>query len=72
MSYNVTMKIREFLRKLKQIGVKDIPGRGKGGHVRLEFQGRQSVLPVHGSKDLDPVFIKTICKQLGINPKEIL
>jgi mRNA interferase HicA len=66
------MKIREFQRKLKQIGVKIIPGRGKGGHVRLEFYDRQSVLPVHGSKDLDPVFIKTICKQLGINLKEIL
>jgi mRNA interferase HicA len=72
MSFNVIIKTREFIRKLKQIGVQNIPARGKGSHQRLEFKGRQSVIPVHGNKDLDPVFIKTICKQLGINPKEFL
>lgn len=72
MSYNGNMKTRELLRKLKQFGVIVIAGRGKGGHVRLVFQGRKSVLPTHGGKDIDPVFVKTVCKQLGINPEKIL
>jgi hypothetical protein len=46
--------------------------RGKGGHVLAEHAGRQAPIPTHGDEDLSPVFIKKICKQLRIDPNEIL
>lgn len=64
------MKTKQLLRKLTALGVTVISGRGKGGHVGLEHEGRQTVLAVH-SKDVPPHHIKTICKQLGIDPKDL-
>jgi predicted RNA binding protein YcfA (HicA-like mRNA interferase family) len=66
------MKAREFIRRLKKNGVEVIEGRGKGGHVLARYQGKQATIPVHGSKDVDPVFLQEICKQLGIDHTIIL
>jgi predicted RNA binding protein YcfA (HicA-like mRNA interferase family) len=66
------MKAREFIRRLKKNGVEIIEGRGKGGHVLAEFQGKKTTIPIHGSKDVDHNFLKAICKQLGVDPNEIL
>ena len=46
--------------------------RGKGGHVLAEHEGHQAPIPMHGDQDLSPVFVKKLCKQLGIDPDEIL
>jgi predicted RNA binding protein YcfA (HicA-like mRNA interferase family) len=40
--------------------------------VLAEHAGRQAPIPTHGDEDLSPVFIKKICKQLRIDPNEIL
>ena len=66
------MKIKEFLRRLKQKGVAISRGRGKGGHILAKHEGKGATVPYHGAKDVDPEFLKMICKQLGIEPKEIL
>lgn len=65
------MKAKQFIKKLEAIGVDVIPGRGKGGHCRLELNGRRSVLSVHGARDLGPEYMKTVCRQLGLNPKDV-
>jgi mRNA interferase HicA len=65
------MKAKEFIKRLKRAGVEIIEG-GKGSHVRLFYNNRKTTIPFHGSKDVDPVFLKEICKQLGLDPKEIL
>lgn len=40
---------------------------GKGGHLLVEFNGRRSVLPMHGgSKELGKGLWKAILKQLGL------
>jgi predicted RNA binding protein YcfA (HicA-like mRNA interferase family) len=39
------MTSRELLRKLRRLGVTVDPGRGKGGHVRVERDGRRSIVP---------------------------
>lgn len=65
------MKCRELLRRLAALGVTVEPARGKGGHYLLRRGGSKAPLPVHGDTDIGPVFIKMLCKQLGIDPKEL-
>lgn len=66
------MKSAQLVRKLRKIGVEFVKGRGKGGHLLAKYQGKQATVPIHGNTDIGPQFIKLICKQLGINPKDIL
>lgn len=44
-------------------------GDQKGSHLKLFFNGRQSVLPMHG-KDLGKGLVEAIKKQLGLKDKE--
>ncbi|MHC1791193.1 type II toxin-antitoxin system HicA family toxin [Solidesulfovibrio sp.] len=66
------MKGREFIRRLKRNGVEIIEGRGKGGHVWAICGQRKTTIPCHGSADLDPAFLRMLCKQLGLDPNAVL
>jgi predicted RNA binding protein YcfA (HicA-like mRNA interferase family) len=66
------MKCREFLKRLRRYGAKIIESEGKGSHVMIYFGERRVSTPFHASVDYDPRFFKSICKQLGIDPTEIL
>ncbi|NQU62860.1 MAG: type II toxin-antitoxin system HicA family toxin [SAR324 cluster bacterium] len=66
------MKSKQFIRLLKKQGVEFVKGRGKGGHLLARYKGMQTTIPVHGDADLGPQFIKLVCKQLNIDPKEII
>ena len=66
------MKARQLIKRLKNQNVEIIRGRGKGGHYLAKYRGKQTTIPVHGDSDLGPNFIRMICKQLGINPDDII
>lgn len=66
------MKGREFIRRLKKNGVEIIESRGKGGHVLAVHGDKRAPVPVHGDTDLGPVFLKKVCRQLGLDPEEVL
>ena len=66
------MKGRQLLRRLKAAGVEIIVSRGKGGHVVVRHGGRQTTVPIHGSRDIGPDFGRKLCKQLGLDPKRVL
>jgi predicted RNA binding protein YcfA (HicA-like mRNA interferase family) len=66
------MKGRQLIRRLKAAGVEIIESRGKGGHVIARYRGRQTTVPVHGSRDIGPDFIRDLCKQLGLDSKRVL
>ena len=66
------VKAKQLIRKLKKHGVEFIRSRGKGGHQLAKYRGKQTTIPVYGDGDLGPQFVKTLCKQLGINPDDIL
>lgn len=66
------MKVKQFIQKLRRRGVEIIEGRGKGGHVLAKYNGSQTTIPVHGDADIGNIFLKKICKQLGIKFEEIL
>jgi len=66
------VKVKQFIQKLRRIGVEMIEGRGKGGHLLARYKGKQTTIPVHGDVDLGPIFLKKLCKQLGITFEDIL
>jgi len=66
------MKSRQLIRELKKIGVEFTKSRGKGGHQLAKYKGKHATVPVHGDADIGPIFIKKLCKQLGIDPEDIL
>ena len=66
------MKGKQFIKRLQQHGVEIIHVRGKGGHVLVKHKGHQTTIPVHGDADFDPAFLRKVCKQLGIDPNDIL
>jgi mRNA interferase HicA len=72
LSYLRGVKGRELVRKLRRLGVEVEPRRGKGGHVRVRYRGRLSVVPMHGDKDIGPNLVQAICKQLGLDPTSVL
>ena len=58
----------EFRRWLAKQGVTF--GTQAGSHLKLFHQGRQSVLPLHGKKELPKGLVADIKKQLGLKDKE--
>jgi predicted RNA binding protein YcfA (HicA-like mRNA interferase family) len=48
------MKGREFIRRLKRLGVRIDTKRDKGGHALATFHDRQTVVSIHGDADMPP------------------
>ena len=48
----------------------NVAKRGQGGHYLLTYRGRQTTLPMYGDTDLGPIFIKKICRRLGLDPEK--
>ena len=58
------MNSNELKRWLAKQGATFAPG--KGSHLKVYLNGRQSVIPMHGKKELGIGLLKAIKKQLGI------
>lgn len=58
------MKTNEFRRWLAQQGATFKAG--KGSHVKVYLNGRMSVLPMHGSKEIGTGLMEKIKKDLGL------
>ena len=61
------MKSTEFKRWLAKQGVTF--GTQEGGHLKIFFDGRKSILPMHG-RDLPKGLVEGIKKQLGLKKRE--
>lgn len=66
------MKPKQAVSRFKKAGVQITSSRGKGGHTLLRFKGRQAILPMHGGREVPKVLLQKICKQLGLDPKDVL
>lgn len=66
----IIMKPREALRRFRRAGVAVEPGRGKGGHVMLRYGDRFTFLTT-ASKDLGPVYLRKVCKALGLHYEDV-
>lgn len=40
--------------------------KGKGSHLKVYLNGRQSVLPIHGTEEIGKVLENSIKRQLGL------
>ncbi len=58
------MKYSEFRRWLQRQGATFKPA--KGSHFRVYLNGKQSVFPDHGAKEIGEGLVKKIKKDLGL------
>lgn len=62
------MNSNELKRWLAKQGVTF--GTQTGSHLKAYYQGRQSIVPMHGKKELPQGLVAVIKKQLGLKDKE--
>jgi mRNA interferase HicA len=60
------MKYSEFKRWLLQQGAEFAKAPGGGSHQKINLNGRRSVFPNHGSKEMPEPLRKKIMKDLGL------
>lgn len=58
------MKYSAFKRWLQQQGATFEPGRGS--HLHVELNGKTTIIPYHGSKEIPQPLVEAIKKQLGL------
>lgn len=65
------LKPREAVRILERLGFVQV--RQRGSHRQFRHpDGRQTTVPDHGSRDLSPVLLRQIIKDIGLTPDEFL
>lgn len=58
------MKYSEFRKWLKDQGAIFVPA--KGSHFRVTLDGKTTIFPDHGSKEIGTGLVERIKKQLGL------
>ena len=65
------LKPEEVLRALKNLGFKEV--RQKGSHKILKHKdGRITVVPIHKGRDVSPVLLKKILKDINVSVEDFL
>jgi len=65
------LKPKEVISILQRLGFKMV--RQRGSHQQFRHpDGRATTVPVHGSRDLSPILLRQICKDIGLTPDEFL
>jgi len=65
------LKPREAIRILERLGFVQI--RQSGSHRQFRHaDGRQTTVPDHGGRDLSPILLRQIIKDIGLPPEEFL
>jgi predicted RNA binding protein YcfA (HicA-like mRNA interferase family) len=65
------LKPREAVRVLERLGFVQV--RQRGSHRQFRHpDGRQTTVPDHGSRDLSPIILRQIIKDIGLTADEFL
>ncbi len=65
----VTISGKEFCKILAKLGFEKIYG--KGSHVRFKhFDGRRTVVPIHGNENLGKGLLRKILNQIKISKEK--
>ena len=71
MGFLPVLKPREAVRILEQLGFLQV--RQRGSHRQFRHpDGRQTTVPDHGSRDLSPIILRQIIKDIGIRAEEFI
>ena len=65
------LKPREAIRALERLGFVQV--RQRGSHRQFRHpDGRQTTVPDHGSRDLSPILLRQIIKDIGLTADEFM
>jgi predicted RNA binding protein YcfA (HicA-like mRNA interferase family) len=65
------LKPKEVVAILEKLGF--TLARQKGSHQQFRHHdGRATTVPMHGSRDLSPLLLRQICKDIGVTPEDFL
>jgi len=65
------LKPREVLAILTALGFEEI--RQRGSHKQLRHaDGRATTVPVHGNRDVSPILLRQIAKDIGLTVDEFI
>lgn len=65
------LKPKQVISILGKLGF--VMARQRGSHQQFRHpDGRATTVPVHGSRDLSPILLRQICKDIQMTPEEFL
>ncbi|MFZ2632044.1 MAG: type II toxin-antitoxin system HicA family toxin [Desulfosalsimonadaceae bacterium] len=65
------LKSKDIIAMLTNLGFKEV--RQRGSHKQFRHQdGRGTTVPVHSGRDISPILLKQILKDIGITTEEFL
>jgi predicted RNA binding protein YcfA (HicA-like mRNA interferase family) len=65
------LKPREVMALLEALGFQEI--RQRGSHKQFKHEdGRQTTVPFHAGRDISPVLLRQIAKDIGLSVEELL
>lgn len=65
------LKPREVIRMLERRGFTQVRQRGSHRQFR-HADGRQTTVPDHGSRDISPILLRAIARDIGLTIHELL
>ncbi len=65
------LKPREIIRTLEKLGFVEVRQRGSHRQYR-HADGRVTTVPFHAFRDISPLLLRQICKDIQLTPEEFL
>jgi len=71
MSSLPVLKPREVVARLERLGFVEV--RQRGSHKQLRHpDGRATTVPVHAGRDISPILLRQICRDIGVSTDDFL
>ena len=65
------LKPREVVARLERLGFMEV--RQRGSHKQFRHaDGRVTTVPFHQGRDVSPLLLRQICRDIGVEPDEFL
>ncbi len=65
------LKPREVVARLERLGFVEV--RQRGSHKQFRHaDGRVTTVPFHQGRDISPLLLRQICRDIGVEPDEFL
>jgi predicted RNA binding protein YcfA (HicA-like mRNA interferase family) len=65
------LKPKEVVSTLIQLGFQEVRQRGSHNQFR-HLDGRGTTVPFHSGKDISPILLRRICKDIGFTLEEVI
>ncbi len=65
------LKPKEIVSILTQLGFEEVRQRGSHKQFR-HLDGRGTTVPFHAGKDISPILLRQICKDIGLTMEEFI